>query len=610
VQEGIWILDSDLRTTYVNTCMANMLGSTVEAMYQKPFVDFLFADDGKVASYISNLNTSNEPLDCRFQQADGSARWTRVSSTQLKDESGKLIGYVTMHIDLTYQKKTEDALQTSRENMGLMIDSVKDYAIMIVDSDRHILTWNSGAKAIFGYNEEEMIGQLTDLLFTEIDVEHKVPVLEIDTATKTGHSYDDRWHVRKDGSTFYASGVMTRLSQDGESTKFIKICRDWTERKHMEDVMKRADRHKNEFLATLAHELRNPLASILSGMEVLSQEQDYTKTKSTREAIERQVQQMIHLVNDLLDISRISLGKIKITKKPVNVIDAFHFAIETARPIIDGYKHTLDVSLPAGPIIVNGDITRLSQVFLNILINSAKYTPPEGKIVLAASCDNGELVTRIRDNGIGIPPKMLASIFEMFEQVQDRSEYPQAGLGIGLSVVKELVEMHEGHVVAHSEGVNKGSEFIVKLPVLHNQEAAADQKSDGPPQRDPVVDETTSSKKKILLVDDNTDAADMMELLLKKKGYEIRKAYNGETAIVSAMEFNPEIVLLDLGLPDISGYDVLRTLQEKPGKRAYIALSGWGQEEDLSRSKQAGFDHHLVKPIDIHSLTEILASVR
>ncbi|HZG23299.1 MAG TPA: response regulator, partial [Chitinophagaceae bacterium] len=234
----------------------------------------------------------------------------------------------------------------------------------------------------------------------------------------------------------------------------------------------------------------------------------------------------------------------------------------------------------------------------------------EGKIVLAASCDNGELVTRIRDNGIGIPPKMLASIFEMFEQVQDRSEYPQAGLGIGLSVVKELVEMHEGHVVAHSEGVNKGSEFIVKLPVLHNQEAAADQKSDGPPQRNPVDDETTSSKKKILLVDDNTDAADMMELLLKKKGYEIRKAYNGETAIVSAMEFNPEIVLLDLGLPDISGYDVLRTLQEKPGKRAYIALSGWGQEEDLSRSKQAGFDHHLVKPIDIHSLTEILASVR
>jgi PAS domain S-box-containing protein len=512
-----------------------------------------------------------------------------------------------LHTDITERKTTENTLQLTRENMGLIIDSVKDYAIMMVDKDRRVLSWNSGAELIFGYAAHEITGQQTDRLFTPEDRSNQVPEAEMLLALKAGHSFDDRWHMRKDGSRFFASGVMTRLNQDEESTKFIKIARDWTERKNMEETLKKADRHKNEFLATLAHELRNPLASILSGIEVLKQDKDNANSVKTREIIERQIHQMIHLVNDLLDISRISLGKIEISKQPVNLIEAVHLALETARPIIEGYKHALNLSLPSEPVIVNADLTRLSQVFMNLLINSAKYTPPAGKLTFTVKRENDEVVIRLKDNGMGIPPDMLSSIFEMFEQIQDRSEYPQAGLGIGLSVVKQLVEMHNGHVHAYSEGASKGSEFVVTIPLHKNQELPS---KPGEAPGTAAVKQAETAGKKILLIDDNTDAADMMEILLRKKGYNVKKAYDGKSGIDAAQTFEPEIVLLDLGLPDMNGYEVLKLLKERPGHRFYVAISGWGQEDDLNRSKEAGFDHHLVKPVDIQSLLEILSKAK
>jgi PAS domain S-box-containing protein len=605
-QEGIWVLDTRGGTMYANQRMALLLGTTIEDVLQKTLHDFLFEDDSVNTFHPTDFNapSSNGPHECRYRQASGLERWVRVNSSQVKDQQGNPVGVVAMHTDITDRKKTETALQLSRENMGLIIDSVKDYAIMMVDKDRHVLSWNAGAELIFGFAAHEITGRLMDELFTPEDRSNHVPETELLLALKVGHSYDDRWHIRKDGSRFFASGVMTRLNQDGESTKFIKIARDWTERKNMEETLKKADRHKNEFLATLAHELRNPLASILSGMEVLKQEKNYAYTVKTRDIIERQIHQMIHLVNDLLDISRISLGKIKISKQPVNLIEAVHMALETARPVIEGYKHAMSISLPSGPIIVNADLTRLSQIFLNLLVNSAKYTPPAGKITFNVQRKNGEVVIQLKDNGMGIPQDMLSSIFEMFEQIQDRSEYPQAGLGIGLSVVKQLVEMHNGQVHAYSEGANKGSEFIVTLPMHEKQELPY--KPDKAPGSAAGSDAAPGSKK-ILLVDDNTDAADMMEILLRKKGYTIQKAYDGRSGINTAITFDPDIVLLDLGLPDLNGYEVLKVLKEKLGNRFYLAISGWGQEEDLNRSKEAGFDHHLVKPVDIQSLLEIIS---
>ena len=359
-------------------------------------------------------------------------------------------------------------------------------------------------------------------------------------------------------------------------------------------------------MATLAHELRNPLASILAGIEVLKQDSNPENIKSCQ-VVERQVQQMIHLVNDLLDISRISLGKIKLSMQPVNLIDSIHLALETSRQIIEGYKHALAISLPAGPVMVHGDASRLCQVFLNILINSAKYTPPGGNISLTVSRKKHTVEVSVRDNGMGIPPEMLSSIFEMFEQIQDRSEYPQAGLGIGLSVVKQLVEMHGGLVEARSEGSNQGSEFIVTFPLLQNGELLKRSNAKVVAE-EKLTEPQTRNKRKILLVDDNADATDMMEILLKRRGYIIRKANDGKSGISEALDFDPDIIILDLGLPDLDGYSVLKTIREKLGKRFFLALSGWGQQEDIIRSREAGFDRHLVKPVDINSLLAVLES--
>ena len=607
IQQGAWVIDLRGNISYANRQMAELLGTTAVDMKDKPIFDFLSTDNTLNLLHLINSQKllSDNPIEFKYRKVTGEDCWLRVNLNPLKDDKGNLIGTVALHSEIPKQYKEDN--NVASEDMGVILDSVKDYAIMMVDRDHQVLSWNVGAKVIFGYDEYEIIGKKVDVLFTENDNRNNAPEAELITALKIGHSYDDRWHMRKDGSVFFASGVMTRLNEDGQSTKFLKIARDWTDRKKLEEMLKKADRHKNEFLATLAHELRNPLASILSGIEVLKQDPDNGKMVHTREIIERQVQQMIHLVNDLLDISRISLGKIKLSKHPMNVLDAVHLALETSHVIIQGYKHALEVSLPSGPIIVDGDMTRLSQVFLNILINSAKYTAPSGKIILEVNRENEEVVIRVKDNGMGIPKDMLSSIFEMFEQIQDRSEYPQAGLGIGLSVVKQLVEMHGGHVGAYSAGSNLGSEFIVTLPISKNKYVPAE-KNEAIPLPVAHSNVTQVGKKRILLIDDNADAADMMGILLKKRGYSVKKAYDGESGIATALEFNPDIVILDLGLPDISGYDVLKAMKEIPGRRFYLALSGWGQEEDLIKSKNAGFNHHFVKPIDIQSLDEILLS--
>lgn len=604
-QEGIWITNPQGATIYVNRRMSELLGSSAEEMKKKNRLDFVLGEDYETAfRLVQNRSQHIKAFECKYRRADGSEQWTEVTTSPVLDKAGNYLATVAIHTDITDRKIAENALQRSQQGVRVLMDRVRDYAIFSIDKDRHVLTWNTGAKEIFGYSENEIIGQLCDVLFTAEDVANRIPEKEVELALGSGHALDDRWLKRKDGSIFYVSGVLTALNQEGDVERFIKIARDWTEQRKIEEALKNADRHKNEFLATLAHELRNPLASINSGLEVLRKAQDDKSRMQTQERIERQTQLMIHLVNDLLDISRISLGKIKIKKQPLNLIEAINLALETSRPIILGYGHSLTVSLPEEPIVVNGDNTRLSQVFMNILINAAKYTPPGGMITFTASHENNNVIIRVRDNGRGIPLHMLGTIFEMFEQIQDRSEYPQAGLGIGLSVVKQLVQMHDGHVEAYSDGENKGSEFVVRLPLhlnhkLHRQHENVSTESKAPNAAAPVT-------KRVLIVDDNSDAADMMEILLKKKGFTTRKAYDGRGGICAAVDFNPEIVLLDLGLPDIDGYEVVKTLKEKLGKRLYIALSGWGQEEDLNRSKAAGFDHHLVKPVDFKTIEDLI----
>jgi signal transduction histidine kinase len=370
--------------------------------------------------------------------------------------------------------------------------------------------------------------------------------------------------------------------------------------------LQEADRRKDEFLAVLAHELRNPLAPIVNAGQILLREDAAEEERrAAREVIDRQVRQMARLVDDLMDVSRISHGRIELRKRTVDVAEVARRAIETSRPLIAARGHHLDVTLPSEPLLAEADPTRLEQVFSNLLNNAAKYTEPGGRIHLAAERVDGHAVIRVRDSGIGISPEQLSGLFEMFAQGDRSLERAQGGLGIGLGLARSLVEMHGGTVRADSAGPGRGSEFTVRLPLL-----AAAPEAAGPPATAASPASGLSGGLRVLVVDDNQDSADSMALLLQIRGYEVRTAYDGLEAVTAAAEFAPSMVLLDIGLPKMNGYEAARRIRQQPGGKdlKLVALTGWGQEEDKRRALAAGFDLHVTKPLEPALLEQLLAS--
>ena len=380
---------------------------------------------------------------------------------------------------------------------------------------------------------------------------------------------------------------------------------EMAERRDAEKALLAADRRKDEFLATLAHELRNPLAPLRNALEILrSAGSDAGAVQSARDMMERQLRQLVRLVNDLLDISRITTGKMTLKKERIELRDVVNSALEAAGPLIEARQHRLTLLLPPQPVVLFADFTRLAQVFLNLLNNAAKFTDAGGSITFAAELKEGELVVTVTDTGIGINPKMLLVIFDMFAQADRSLERSQAGLGVGLTLVKHLVELHGGSIVAHSKGLGHGSQFIVRLPAVAQPEA------DTAARREDGAGGPATAKYRILLADDNEDFANSLAMLLRAMGHEVRVAYDGLAAAEAARPFKPQFAFLDIGLPKLNGYDLARRLRELPGTRqtVLIAVTGWGQEEDRRRAREAGFAHHLVKPVDLPVLQEILGS--
>ena len=366
-----------------------------------------------------------------------------------------------------------------------------------------------------------------------------------------------------------------------------------------------ADRRKDEFLATLAHELRNPLAPIRNGLQVMRLSgSDAGMIAEARSMMERQLNHMVRLVDDLLDVSRITRNKLDLRKQRVELASVLHSAIETSRPLIEHSRHTFSVNMPTTPIFVNADPVRLSQAFSNLLNNSAKYTEPGGKVSLQVELAEGFVVVRINDNGLGIPADALPRLFQMFSQVDRNMEHAQGGLGIGLTLVRRLVELHGGTVAASSGGPGKGSEFVVQLPTLNLPEEVLGNQL---PEKQASG---MNSKRRILVVDDNQDSALSLAMMLNIMGHEVQTAHDGLAAIESASEFLPDIILLDIGLPKLNGYEACRRIREQPwsAHMVIVALTGWGQDEDRRRSAEAGFDHHFVKPVEITALQGLLAS--
>jgi CheY-like chemotaxis protein len=373
--------------------------------------------------------------------------------------------------------------------------------------------------------------------------------------------------------------------------------------KQVEDELREADQRKNEFLATLAHELRNPLAPIRNGLEILRLRQSGQIADRARSMMDRQLQQMVRLIDDLLEVSRITRGKIQLNREPIDLEAALQSAIEVSKPLIDAAGHTLSIDIPSQPLIVDGDLTRLAQVFGNLLNNAAKYTDSGGRIWLNAGIAGDRVRVSVRDTGIGIAPTMMPRIFEMFAQVDHASQHTQGGLGIGLCIAKRLVEMHGGSLNARSEGVGSGSEFTVELPL---RSAPLDHLH--VPHDDTLLS-VSHRALRILVADDNADAAASLSMILKMNGHEVRTAFDGQEALHIVDSFQPNVALLDIGMPHVDGYELCRRLRQRPFGRdmLIIALTGWGQAEDKQRSEQAGFDEHLVKPADPRTLEHLLA---
>lgn len=388
----------------------------------------------------------------------------------------------------------------------------------------------------------------------------------------------------------------------------VNVLVDITERKRAEVELKEADRAKNEFLATLAHELRNPLAPIRAAVKILQlQSKPNPISQSALEVIERQTRQMTRLIDDLLDIARITSNKLELRRERIALREVFDAAVETSRPLIEQLGHKLIVKAPAAPIQIDGDMVRLAQVISNLLNNAAKYTERGGRIWLTASRKENDVVIKVRDSGIGIPAEVLSQIFEMFTQVDRATNGPAGGLGIGLTLVKRLVEMHGGTITAQSHGRGKGSEFVLRVPAASAHPTRPKVQAEGMPEPKPEGKEPI----RILVVDDNEDSADSMGLLMKLLGNEVRIVHDGLAAVDVAKEFEPRVVLLDIGLPTLNGYETAKEIRRQPwGKQAVlIAVTGWGEAVHRQRSRKAGFDHHLVKPVDPDELTSLLAAL-
>jgi PAS domain S-box-containing protein len=539
---------------------------------------------------------------------DGSRFWASAVISAIRGKDGHLRGFLKITRDLTDRRMTENALRESEERFRLLVDGVRDYAIFLLDAQGNVVSWNRGAEILKGYSPSEIIGAHFSVFYTPEAILQGKPDWELRTATEHGRVEDEGFRVRKDGTRFWANVVITALRDaEGSLRGFAKVTRDMTDRRNLEELLQ-VDRQKDQFLAILAHELRNPLAPIRSALQVMMEpEVTPDGVARARDIAERQLKNMTRLLDDLLDVSRIRQGRIELRREIVPVSSILRAAVETSQPLISDRRHVLTVDASTESIFVNGDPVRLAQALTNLLNNAAKYTDPGGRIELTAARSGAHAVIRVSDSGIGIDAIMVPHVFDLFVQADRRGGAAAGGVGIGLTLARRLVELHGGRVDAFSAGPGLGSEFVIRLPAIETDRASVPVS----PSQEQVPVRSETKPLRVLAVDDNVDAADGLALLLDLQGHEARVAYDGAGALEAARDFRPDVAILDIGMAVMDGYELARRLRRAPEteKMVLVAMTGWGQEEDVRKAKEAGFDHHLVKPSDPAALEKLLAAL-
>lgn len=538
--------------------------------------------------------------DYRVLNSAGAVRWLA--------SRGRVLG--TSVIGITEDVSARIAAEQAGSALGAIVAGSYD-AIIGKTLEGTITSWNRAAENIFGYAASEVLGRNITVLIPSDRLDEEDQILG---AVKSGRGVSDyrSRRRRKDGTLIDVALTVSPVhDRHGQIVGASKIARDITALKRAQEAEREAARQKDTFLAILAHELRNPLAPIRSAIRVLELKgSDAPEARTAREIVDRQVDHLVHLVDDLLDVSRITLGRIRLRLTPIDLRDVVQEALTTSGPLLRERGHQVTFTTPADQLLVNGDWVRLVQVVANLLNNAARYTPPGGQVHLTVGLDDpSRAYVSITDTGVGISPEEIPRVFDLFVQVKDPVGDGQGGLGVGLALARNLVELHGGTLVASSEGLGRGSRFIVTLPRLAASSVVTAPLHSTSSERKPDIE--VPLRFRVLIVDDNSDAADSQAMLLRLIGHEVWTAYDGPHALLKAQEHRPDVVLLDLGMPGMDGFEAVRQLRGIPeiSGALLVAQTGWGQPEVREKTARAGFDAHITKPADLATLTKLLESV-
>ncbi len=608
VKQLIWMAPADGSSMWFNKRWHEFTGMTGEQIRMD--AKSLHHPDhyDRAINSLRECAAKGEPWEDTFplKGKDGKYHWFLATAMPVHNAEGKVVRWFGTCTDITTAREAQALIYENEERFRMLADNMSQMAY-VADADGRITWVNRRWTDYTGMGVEEMNdggwGKAVDPAhFDDMVASYSI-------AQQKGEPWEYVFRVKSTTGEYrwFLSRSVPILGEDGKVERWFGTNTDITAQKLAEEALEESAKHKDHFLATLAHELRNPLAPLKNGLQLMELAPDDPQLlETTREMMVRQLDHMVRLVDDLMDLSRISRGKIDLQKEDMALHHAVSMAMEASKPLIDRNRHHLEVILQEANLVVHGDVARLTQVVSNLLNNAAKYTAPGGRIELNMRKEGDQAVISVKDNGIGISPDAMPRVFDMFTQVDPHiNNNATGGLGIGLNVVQRLVRMHHGDVEGRSEGLGKGSEFIVRLPLV----ATTEKPKDGEMVKDTLA---ALSKRRVLVVDDNEDIALSMSMILKKIGHTVAVANDGEHAVAMAESFRPDVILMDIGMPRMNGYEACATIRKtEHGKRIHIiAVSGWGQEEDRKKSQDAGFDGHVVKPMEKATLERVIAEAK